>query len=77
MIDVPEPGPGQVLIEVHATALNPIDTAMADIGFLITKWPTVLGCDAAGIVKKLGEGVTRVAVGDKVDVYSTFVGGYR
>lgn len=64
--DVPEPGPGCVLVEVHATALNPVDHAMADTGLFVTEWPVILGFDAAGVVKKLGEGVTHFAVGDQV-----------
>ena len=64
--DIPEPGPGCILVEVHAAALNPADWIMADTGYFIPEWPFVLGYDAAGIVKKLGEGVTSFAVGDKV-----------
>ncbi|EKM58613.1 uncharacterized protein PHACADRAFT_253077 [Phanerochaete carnosa HHB-10118-sp] len=64
--DMPEPGPGYVLVEVHAAALNPIDCAMADTGLFVKEWPLTLGFDAAGVVKKLGEGVTHFAVGDKV-----------
>ena len=64
--DIPEPGPGCILVEVHATALNPADWKMADTGVFISKWPAVLGYDAAGVVKKVGDGVTTFTVGDKV-----------
>lgn len=64
---VPEPGSGEVLVEVHATALNPVDWKVhADAPPFITEYPLVLGSDAAGIVKKVGEGVLNIAVGDRV-----------
>lgn len=64
--DIPEPGPGEVLVEIHATALNPVDWKIAAYNFFVTEYPAVLGTDSAGVVKKVGEGVTNVAVGDKV-----------
>lgn len=69
--DIPEPGPGEVLIEIHATALNPIDWKIQEYNVLITEYPAILGADAAGVIKKVGEGVTNVAVGDRVYVRST------
>lgn len=44
---IPEPGPGDVLVEVHAAALNPMDWMMAELGLFVTKWPVDLGADAA------------------------------
>jgi len=64
--DIQEPGPGEVLVEIHATALNPVDWKIQAFDFFIKDYPAVLGTDAAGIVKKVGAGVTNVAVGDKV-----------
>ncbi|EKM58622.1 uncharacterized protein PHACADRAFT_207433 [Phanerochaete carnosa HHB-10118-sp] len=47
---------------------------MAESGRLVRKWPAVLGFDATGVVKKLGEGITELAVGDKVQArFKTFV----
>lgn len=63
---VPHPGPGQVLIKVHAAALNPIDPLIQKIGFMINEWPAVAGSDGAGEVCALGEGVSEVKVGDRV-----------
>src|SRR4051794_39294399 len=55
----PEPGPNEVLVEVHAVALNPIDYHQRDSGFPpIPVYPTVIGCDVAGIVAKVGPNVT-------------------
>ncbi|EKM51409.1 uncharacterized protein PHACADRAFT_263510 [Phanerochaete carnosa HHB-10118-sp] len=64
--DIPEPGPGEVLIEVHAAGLNPADWKISELGILVTEYPIVLGLDSAGIVKKVGPEVTNVAVGDRV-----------
>ncbi|EKM58626.1 uncharacterized protein PHACADRAFT_207435 [Phanerochaete carnosa HHB-10118-sp] len=64
--DIQEPSSGEVLVEIHATALNPIEWKIQAFGLFITEYPIVLGVDAAGIVKKLGAGVTDVSVGDKV-----------
>lgn len=63
---VPTPGAGQVLVKVHATALNPVDAIMHKTGDLIYEWPAVLGQDGAGEVVALGEGVHEVKVGDNV-----------
>ncbi len=46
---VPEPGPGEVLVEVHAAAVNPLDVANA-AGLLGTPLPMIPGGDYAGIV---------------------------
>ena len=46
---VPEPGPGEVLVEVHAAAVNPLDVVNA-AGLLGTPLPMIPGGDYAGIV---------------------------
>jgi NADPH2:quinone reductase len=51
---VPEPGPGEVLIEVHAAAVNPLDVANA-AGRLGTPLPMIPGVDFAGIVVSDGD----------------------
>eukprot|EP01122_Echinamoeba_exundans_P010956 TRINITY_DN4212_c0_g1_i1.p1 TRINITY_DN4212_c0_g1~~TRINITY_DN4212_c0_g1_i1.p1 ORF type:complete len:335 (+),score=99.62 TRINITY_DN4212_c0_g1_i1:197-1201(+) len=72
----PSPGKGDILVKVHATALNPVDYKQAQYGFLITGYPVVLGCDAAGEVVAVGEGVTRFKVGDKVCGFTTIRANY-
>lgn len=64
--DIPEPGPGELLIEIHATALNPVDWKIQKYYPLVETYPAVLGTDSSGIVKAVGEGVTNFVVGDKV-----------
>lgn len=51
---VPEPGPGEVLVEVHAAAVNPLDVANA-AGLLGTPLPVIPGGDFAGVVVSDGE----------------------
>jgi NADPH:quinone reductase len=53
---VPEPGPGEVLVEVHAAAVNPLDIANA-MGMLGTPLPKIPGVDFAGIVVSDGDHV--------------------
>ena len=64
--DIPKPGPGELVIEIHATSLNPVDWKIQATGFFVEEYPAILGQDVAGIVKEVGEGVTGFAVGDKV-----------
>jgi NADPH:quinone reductase-like Zn-dependent oxidoreductase len=51
---VPAPGPGEVLVEVHAAAVNPLDVANA-LGLLGTPLPMIPGVDFAGIVVSDGD----------------------
>jgi NADPH:quinone reductase len=53
---VPEPGPGEVLVEVHAAAVNPLDVANA-LGLLGTPLPKIPGVDFAGVVVSDGDHV--------------------
>lgn len=64
--EVPEPGPGEILVEVHSTALNPVDWKAQERGIIIKVYPAIIGNDASGVVKKLGADVTNVDVGDRV-----------
>ncbi len=62
---VPEPGPGQVLIEVAAAGVNFIDVYQREGNYPIPT-PFVLGGEGAGRVSAVGPGVSDVAVGDVV-----------
>ncbi len=63
----PVPGPGQVLVEVHAAAVSFMDTLIVAGRYqLKPPLPFVPGSDAAGIVLAVGDGVRRVRVGDRV-----------
>jgi alcohol dehydrogenase len=73
LTEIPDPiaGPGEVLIEIHAASLNPIDfkTVRGDLK-RISKYelPRPFGFDASGIVMSAGTGATRFKPGDAVYV---------
>ncbi len=63
----PQAGPGQVLVRVKAVAVNPVDTYIrGGANFWELPFPFVIGCDLAGVVEAVGEGVSRFSVGDRV-----------
>ncbi len=66
---IPEPKAGEVRIKVHAAAMNRLDLWVRE-GWkgLNLPMPHILGADSAGIVDKLGDGVTGWNVGDRVSV---------
>jgi NADPH:quinone reductase-like Zn-dependent oxidoreductase len=71
VVDVanPEPGQGQLLVQVKAAGINPGEAKIRD-GLLHARWPATFpsgeGSDLAGIVAETGPGVTRFSVGDEV-----------
>lgn len=66
--DVPQPGKGQLLIEVYYSTVNPYDRIMFNVnkdeGF-------TLGCDGCGVIIAVGEGVDASYIGKK----AAFLGG--
>lgn len=66
---MPRPNPGEVLIQIAASAVNPFDLILRQ-GFMASmlplSFPAVLGGDAAGTIVQLGEGVQGLKVGDRV-----------
>ena len=65
----PEPGAGEVLIQVRAASLNPVDYKTREGKYPLVKadaLPVTLGRDVAGVVAKLGPGVADMPVGDEV-----------
>ena len=65
-IPTPEPGPGQVLINLRAASMNPMDSVLASGAWkpMPATFPMVLGADGAGVVEQLGDGASRFSVGD-------------
>lgn len=63
----PEPGPGEVLVRVGATALNPIDLYLrSGMVAMPMAFPYIIGCDLAGTVEAVGPGAARHKVGNRV-----------
>ena len=71
VVEVPRPaaGPGRVVVDVVAAAINPGEAAIR-LGLLHDRFPATFpsgeGSDLAGVVAELGDGVNDVAVGDEV-----------
>lgn len=63
----PEPGPGQVLVRLRATSINPVDCKIRNNGgWAGVPMPAILGYDAAGTVEAVGANVQNLAPGDDV-----------
>lgn len=68
-VAAPVPGPGQVVVRVHAAGLNALDWKLRE-GYVRQAFPlqlpAVLGIELAGVVAAAGADVTRLRVGDRV-----------
>jgi NADPH2:quinone reductase len=63
----PQPGPGQVLIDVRSAGLNFPDTLQIAGKYQFQPpFPFTPGCEVSGVVAEVGEGVTRLKHGDRV-----------
>lgn len=72
-----EPGPGQVVIRVKAAGVNPVDTYIRSGTYTFKpSLPYTPGYDAAGVVERVGAGVTRLKAGDRVYSSGTISGAY-
>jgi len=68
-VDDPVAGAGEVLVRVRATSVNPIDWKIRNgsaKGRMNITLPAILGRDLAGVVEKVGDGVSGFAKGDRV-----------
>ncbi|WP_425830834.1 quinone oxidoreductase family protein [Streptomyces fractus] len=65
-VAVPEPGPGQVSIDVAYTGVNFADLKARSEGYRVEALPHVPGLEASGRIRALGAGVTGLAVGQEV-----------
>jgi len=72
----PEPGPGDVVIDVTATALNRLDVVQRNGWFQMPgfHYPHIAGMDIAGSVSSVGDAVTSVSVGERVVVDPSLAG---
>jgi NADPH:quinone reductase-like Zn-dependent oxidoreductase len=76
-VPTPEPGPAELLVRVHATTVNRTDCAYRSgtpfatrlVAGLPAPRAAVLGTEFAGVVERVGAGVTAVAPGDRVFGY--------
>lgn len=74
-VDVPDPGPGEAVIRQTASGLNFIDVYFRTGLYSAPQMPLTIGNEGAGVVEAVGDGVTEVAVGDRV-AYCMSLGSY-
>lgn len=70
---MPTPGAAEVVVQVAAVAVNPVDAISGTLRRIVTPWvryPTILGSDVAGEIVAIGEGVSSLKVGDRVVGYA-------
>ena len=68
-VDMPAPGPNEVLVRVRASSVNPADVGARRgvFGPHGVALPAVLGCDVAGVIEQVGSGVTSSHAADFAD----------
>lgn len=74
-VDLPMPGPGEVLMRSTAIGLNFIDTYHRS-GLYPVELPAPLGVEAAGVVETVGDGVPGLVPGDRVATFGPARGAY-
>jgi NADPH2:quinone reductase len=74
-VELGEPGPGEVLIRQHAIGVNFLDIYFR-IGLYPVPLPAGMGQEGAGVIEKVGPGVTHVKVGDRVAYAGRPAGSY-
>lgn len=78
-IAIPQPNDGEVLVKVYAAGINPVETykrAGTYAKHLLPSLPFTPGADGAGMVEAIGNGVSSVAVGDRVWLSGSVSGTY-
>lgn len=75
---LPVYGEDEILVEVHAVGLNPVDYKSATGGNPNWQYPHILGLDVAGVVVEVGQDVTRWSKGDRIVYHGDLTrnGGY-
>lgn len=68
-VDKPRPGPGEILVEVRAAGVNPVDHKVRSgrfREFSARELPSEFGSEVAGVVAELGTGIEGFSIGDEV-----------
>lgn len=72
----PHPGPGQVVVRVHAVGVNPVETYIRSGIYPKPPTPYTPGNDGAGVIEAVGPEVSQVAVGARVYMAGSLSGTY-
>ena len=79
LMEVPAPvlkDPLDVMVRLHASGLNPVDYKLRRKGgYYPNHLPLILGCDGAGVVRAIGQAVTKFKIGDEVFFFNGGMGG--
>jgi NADPH2:quinone reductase len=76
-VPTPDPAAGQVLVKIEAAGVNPVDAYIRSGNYAnVPKLPYTPGKDGAGVVEKIGDGVTRFKPGDRVYTAGSISGTY-
>jgi NADPH:quinone reductase-like Zn-dependent oxidoreductase len=69
---IPEPATGEVLVKIHASALNRAQLLYLQGAYAYPpQFPSMLGDEAVGAIEQVGAGVDRFSVGDRVSILSS------
>ena len=70
-IETPNPAPGEVLVRLYASGINPSDAKKRAGSFpnLLDDGPVIPNSDGAGIIEAVGDGVEQARIGERVWVY--------
>jgi NADPH:quinone reductase-like Zn-dependent oxidoreductase len=74
----PVPGPGELLIKIYATSINPVDWKIrkGNLKMMLSKkFPKILGIEFAGIIEEIGDDVTDFKKGQRVFAGKGYEGG--
>ncbi|KAK7062172.1 GroES-like protein [Favolaschia claudopus] len=74
---IPSPGPGEVLLKICSTALNPGNWKQREYDVVIEEYPAILGMDIAGVIEAVGPGVAGFKKGYRVFTQTVLGGGFQ
>jgi NADPH2:quinone reductase len=76
-VPTPQPGPGEVLVRMHAAGVNPVETYIRTGTYArLPELPYTPGNDGAGMVGQVGSNVTAFKIGDRVYTAGSLSGTY-
>jgi NADPH:quinone reductase len=76
-VPTPRPGPGEVLVRMHAIGVNPVETYIrAGTYARLPKLPYTPGNDGAGVIEQTGDSMTEFKPGDRVYTAGSVTGTY-
>jgi NADPH2:quinone reductase len=76
VVEVPSPGPGELLVRQHAASVNFHDIYVRSGAYRTLDLPGIPGLEAVGTVEAVGEGVSEFTPGDRIAYIARNYGGY-